>query len=149
VRPLLHAALAQGIDTAAVARLALSATGTTYKRGENTKALDDFREAVALGQFADSMATSPSARFFTAVAAYRAAALLVPAGDCASLRDATRYLEIASSFPFRTDVGLEPDTMRVMRELQSSLARTRDRATSACASQGEQRPAGGRAPSKR
>ncbi len=147
--PLLRAALDQGHDTAAAGRLALLAAGTMYKRAENTKALDEFREAVVLGQFADSIAPSPNARFFTAVAAYRAAALLATLNDCASLRDAVRYLEIASNFPFRADVGLEPDTMRTMRELQSGLARARDRATSACASQGEKRPAGGHAPPKR
>ena len=145
-RPLLHAALEQGLDAAAVARLALSATGTTYKRGEYTKALDDFREAIALGQFADSLAPSPNARFFTAVAAYRAATLLAVADDCASLRDAGRYFDIALRFPFRAD---EPDSMRTIRELERNRAHTWDRATRKCASHGEQPPAGGRAPPKR
>ena len=111
-----------------------------------TKALDDFREAVALGQFTDSIAPSANARFFTAVAAYRAATLLAVADDCASLRDAGRNFDLALRFPFRAD---EPDSLRAIRELDRDRARTRDRATRACASQDEKRPAGGRAPRKR
>ena len=116
---------------------------------KNTKALEDYREAVSLGQFADSMATSPNAQFFTAVAAFRAATALKGTDDCASLRDAVRYLDIASRYPFRTDVGLEPDTMRIMRGIQSDLAQARARATRACVSRIDKRPAGGRAAPKR
>jgi hypothetical protein len=145
-RPLLHAALERGLDTAAVARLGLSATGTTYKRGEYTKALEDFREAIALGQFTDSIAPSPSARFFTAVAAYRAATLLAAADGCTSLREAVRYFDIALRFPFRAD---EPDSLRTIRELERHRTRTQDRATRACASHDTERPAGGRASTKR
>lgn len=48
--PLLHAALQQGVDSSVVARLAESATDKTYKRAANTNALQDYREAVALGR---------------------------------------------------------------------------------------------------
>ena len=142
--PLLHAALEQGMAPDTVASLADSATSTTYKRAESTKALEDYREAVVLGQLADSTARSPSARFFTAVAAVRVADLLKASDDCASLRDAVRYLDIASRYPFRTDVGIEPDTMRLVRGIQSDLESVRARATRACA-----QPAGGSAAPKR
>jgi len=142
--PLLHAALEQGMAPDTVASLADSATSTTYKRAESTKALEDYREAVVLGQLADSTARSPSALFFTAVAAVRVADLLKASDDCASLRDAVRYLDIASRYPFRTDVGIEPDTMRLVRGIQSDLESVRARATRACA-----QPAGGSAAPKR
>jgi hypothetical protein len=131
--PLLQAALKQAMAPGTVAILADSATSKTYKRAESTKALEDYRETVVLGQFADSAARSPSARFFTAVAAVRVADLLKVSDDCASLRDVVRYLDIASRYPFRTDVGIEPDTMRLVRGIQSDLESARARATRACA----------------
>jgi hypothetical protein len=53
--PLLHAALAQGMDSADVAGLADSAMIRTNGRASRTKAPEDYQEAVALGQFADSI----------------------------------------------------------------------------------------------
>jgi len=52
---MLHAALAQGRDSADVAGLADSAMIRTNRRASRTKAPEDYQEAVALGQFADSI----------------------------------------------------------------------------------------------
>jgi hypothetical protein len=132
--PLLRAAVDQGIDSAAVARLAVSAAQEAYRRGVATKALHEFREAVELAQFADSVEATANARFHATAAAYQAALLLKDADDCPSVRDAVRYLEIVFRYPIRNDPGIEPDTMRLAREAQAELARTRARAVRICSS---------------
>ncbi|MBW8770685.1 MAG: hypothetical protein JF589_13085 [Gemmatimonadetes bacterium] len=55
--PLLHEWLSEGLDSADVALLAESAMVRTHRRATNTKAPEDYREAVTLGQFADSIRT--------------------------------------------------------------------------------------------
>ena len=53
--PLLHAALEQGMPPDTVTRLADSARSKVNARASSTKSPEDYREAVALGQFADSI----------------------------------------------------------------------------------------------
>jgi hypothetical protein len=128
----LRGVLSRRPDTSAIAPLTLWATRQSYRRAVATKRQDHFREVVELAELSDATQPSAAARFFRGVAAYQLAELLVRGKDCQSARERVHYLEVALSYPFRTDAGLEPDTMRIQRNRQAAVGLAQGRVQKLC-----------------
>jgi hypothetical protein len=128
----LRDALSRGADSSAVAQVAVAGARTSYRRAVNTARPDHFRETVGLALLADSLRPSPIAQFLGAVASVHIWKHLEGLTTCAAAREGVQYLEIARRYPFRPDPGLEPDSMKLEREVEEWLRQARSHVRARC-----------------